>query len=229
MIYQFMNSGLSPEDSIIFFLIAIFVFFISVMMHELAHGFVAYKMGDLTAKMQGRLTLNPFNHLDLTGFICFLFLGIGWAKPIPVNPLNFKKFKTGNRLVSIAGIVTNFTIGLIAAVVLGILYACGVAPIGVMYWVYISLNYFMIVNGMLALFNLIPLFPLDGFQFVATFLKPNNKFVEWNHKHGIQALFGVLLISTIISMMPAGFDPFEWYLGLFERFIYLPIVTLIGG
>jgi len=228
MLYQFMGMGGSPKDAVIFFLIAIFVFFISIMFHELAHGFAAYKMGDLTPKMAGRLTLNPTKHMEVSGFVCFLLLGVGWAKPMPVNPLNFKKFKTGNRIVSIAGILTNFLIGLIAAIVIGILFACSVPMVGAAYWIYMILYYFMLVNGMLALFNLIPLAPLDGFQFVATFLKPNNKFVEWNQKHGMQTLFAVLLISILIEMV-TGIDIFSLYLNLFERFVYIPIIRLIGG
>ena len=90
------------------FLISVVVFFISLAMHEFAHGFVAYKMGDPTPKMAGRVTLNPFKHLDLMGFLFFIFFGFGWAKPMPVNPLNFKKYKKGVRLVSIAGVLTNF-------------------------------------------------------------------------------------------------------------------------
>ena len=100
--------------------------------------------------------------------------------------------------------------------------------VGAAYWIYMILYYFMLVNGMLALFNLIPLAPLDGFQFVATFLKPNNKFVEWNQKHGMQTLFAVLLISILIEMV-TGIDIFSLYLNLLERFVYIPIIRLIGG
>ena len=86
----------------------------------------------------------------------------------------------------------------------------------------------MMVNGMLALFNFIPLFPLDGFQFVAAFVKPNSKFIEWNQKHGMQTLFGCLLISILVEMV-TGVDIFSMYLNLLEKFVYMPIVKIIGG
>ena len=106
MLYQFLFSdGMTGEEAVARFLISIFVFFISLTAHELAHGFAAYKMGDLTAKIDGRRSLNPIKHLDMSGFLAFMIIGVGWAKPVPVNPLNFKKYKTGMRWVSISGIL----------------------------------------------------------------------------------------------------------------------------
>ena len=102
MLYQIMfSNNLTPQQAVTIFLVSIFVFFVSLAFHEYAHGFAAYKMGDLTPKLAGRLTLNPLKHLDMTGMLFFMFLGVGWAKPMPVNPLNFKKYKKGTRLVAI--------------------------------------------------------------------------------------------------------------------------------
>ena len=78
---------------------------IALTSHEFAHAFMAYKLGDKTPKVEGRLTLNPMAHFDIKGLICFLFLGFGWAKPVPVNPNNFKERKKGLFLVSISGVV----------------------------------------------------------------------------------------------------------------------------
>lgn len=226
MLYQFLFSeGLTPKDAVIIFLISIFVFFISLTVHELAHGFVAYKMGDLTAKAEGRLTLNPIKHLDLGGFLAFLLMGVGWAKPVPVNPLNFKKYKTGMRWVSISGILANILLGLLSAVIYAILLATVGFTSTAMYYVGLLLLYFMQVNGMLALFNLLPFVPLDGFNFIATFLKPDNKFVRWNERKGVTIIFAIIFGSLLVELL-TGIDIFGTYLNLIYRFIYIPIALL---
>ena len=122
MIYYILfNSNLTAKETVIHFLITIFVYMISLAIHEFSHAFVAFKCGDPTAKLAGRMTLNPFNHLNLSGFIMFIALGVGWAKPVPINPLNFKKFKQGTRAVAISGVLANFIFGLLAAIVYTIL------------------------------------------------------------------------------------------------------------
>ena len=120
---------------------------ISLTIHEFAHGLAAVKMGDPTPKMAGRLTLNPFKHLDLKGFLLFILLGVGWAKPMPVNPMNFKKFKKGTRIVSIAGVLANFIIGLLAAIILAIIFAnVGSASVGLSYVIEILLYHSLFVS-----------------------------------------------------------------------------------
>ena len=104
--YILFNDYYTPREAVIVFLITIFVYLISLTLHEFAHSLTAYKMGDPTPKLMGRLTLNPFKHLSLGGFLMFVLLGIGWAKPVPINPLNFKRYRKGIRLVSISGILT---------------------------------------------------------------------------------------------------------------------------
>lgn len=226
MLYQFLFSeGLTAKEAIIIFLISIFVFFISLTVHELAHGFVAYKMGDLTAKAAGRLTLNPLKHLDLGGFLAFLLMGVGWAKPVPVNPLNFKKYKTGMRWVSIAGILANILLGLICAIIYAILLATVGFTNVAMQYVSLLLIYFMQVNGMLALFNLLPFVPLDGFNFIATFLKPDSRFVRWNERKGVTIIFAIIFGSLIVELL-TGIDIFGVYLNSIYRYIYLPIALL---
>ena len=226
MLYQFMGMGVSAKDAIMFFLIATFVFFISIMLHELAHGFVAYKMGDATPKIAGRLTLNPFKHMEVSGFLCFLFLGVGWAKPMPVNPLNFKKYKKGTRLVAIAGVLANFLLGLVAAIIFAIMAKCG-ATGEFASFIYLVLTYFIIVNSALAMFNFLPLAPLDGFRFIASFMKPNNKFIKFNERHGYSILLLLILGSIVIEFF-TGFDLFNAYLNLLTNYVFAPI-TWLGG
>ncbi|MBE5778782.1 MAG: site-2 protease family protein [Clostridiales bacterium] len=93
----------------------------ALILHECAHGYVAYRCGDPTAKMLGRLTLNPAKHLDPIGTICMVLLGFGWAKPVPVNPRNFRNYRRDDILVSIAGIVTNFCLFLVSCALVVVL------------------------------------------------------------------------------------------------------------
>ena len=114
--YILFNQDLTAEEAVIHFLITIFVYLISLTIHEFAHAFSAFKCGDPTAKLAGRMTLNPFKHLDMMGFLMFIFLGVGWAKPVPINPINFKKYKKGTRIVSLAGVTANLILGLISSI-----------------------------------------------------------------------------------------------------------------
>ncbi len=208
------------------FLITVVVFMFSLTLHEFAHAFVALKCGDPTAKMAGRLSLNPFKHIDLTGFLFFMFLGVGWAKPVPINPINFKKYKKGVRAVSIAGVLSNFLFGLVAAIIYAILLATvGTAGGVAMQYIYTLLSYVMLVNSFLTLFNLLPIPPLDGFNFVASFCKSENKFLRFMAQHGFKVLIGILLFGLATDIL-FGFDIFNMYLSLIDMFIYTPIAFL---
>lgn len=99
-----------PLNCVISFMITIVVILFSLILHECAHGWMALRCGDPTAKMMGRLSLNPLRHLDPFGTLCMLFAGFGWARPVPVNPRNFENYRRDDFLVSIAGIVTNLTL-----------------------------------------------------------------------------------------------------------------------
>ena len=227
MLYQIMfSNNLTPQQAVTTFLVSIFVFFVSLAFHEYAHGFAAYKMGDLTPKLAGRLTLNPLKHLDMTGMLFFMFLGVGWAKPMPVNPLNFKKYKKGTRLVAIAGVLANFLLGLVAAIIFAIMTKCG-ATGEFASFIYLVLTYFIIVNSALAMFNFLPLAPLDGFRFIASFMKPNNKFIKFNERHGYSILLLLILGSIVIEFF-TGFDLFNAYLNLLTNYVFAPI-TWLGG
>ena len=102
-------------NCVLSFVITISVILISLILHECAHGWMALRCGDPTAKFMGRLSLNPMRHLDLFGTLCMLFAGFGWAKPVPVNPRNFENYRRDDFLVSIAGIVTNLTLFIICS------------------------------------------------------------------------------------------------------------------
>ncbi len=157
-----------PLNALIQVILMIIALLLSLMLHELAHGFVALKCGDPTAKMMGRLSMDPRKHLDPIGMICMFFLGVGWAKPVPINPRNFRNYKRDYILVSVAGICVNLILFL-AFTFLYVLSFKASYEIGTQTW-YGYLQTFLMnmlsFNLSLAIFNLIPVPPLDGFRLV---------------------------------------------------------------
>jgi Zn-dependent protease len=149
---------------------------LAVTFHEYAHGWVADKLGDSTARLSGRLTFNPLKHLDLFGTIVFILTQmIGWAKPVPVNPYNFKNPKKGMIYVSLAGFMANITLAIISGILFRFMYPFGIPyfPIELNYPMNQMILYSVKINLGLALFNIIPIPPLDGSKVLAGLLPPN--------------------------------------------------------
>ena len=193
-----------PTVLIIFYLIALIF---SVMIHELAHGYVANSLGDPTAKYAGRLTLNPIKHLDPFGSVILplLFLLIsflpggqsfifGWAKPVPINPYNFKDQKWGTLKVSIAGPASNFAVAIVFGLAIRFLPATGaLAPLIQLFSIIVFLNI------LLGLFNLIPIPPLDGSWILFRFLPQGSEKVKmFLQQYGLFILI-FLLFSGVLS------------------------------
>lgn len=151
------------QDPLTFLLLVIPLLY-SVIVHELAHGWVAYRLGDPTAKWLGRLTLNPLKHLDLMGTLMLFLFGFGWAKPVPVNPDNLRAQRSSLIFVSAAGIVANTIVAFLAILLYRLLSPSPDNPAGIM------LHYLAQINIILASFNLIPIPPLDGSKILAGFL-----------------------------------------------------------
>lgn len=150
------------NDPLAFILIAIPLLY-SIVIHELAHGWVAYKMGDPTAKWLGRLSLNPIRHIDPVGAVMLLVFGFGWAKPVPVNFNNLRDERKGIIFVSSAGITANIILAFLSLLLLRVLSP---SPFGLISTI---LFYFTQINIMLAAFNLIPIPPLDGSKILMGF------------------------------------------------------------
>lgn len=151
------------------FLEKIFVALISILallpaltVHEWAHGFAAYKLGDYTAKADGRLSLNPLDHLDPVGSLMMLLVGFGWAKPVPVMTRNFKKPKRDFALTSLAGPLANFVLAFVSVLLMTLVVYLGAFDTVALYAVMLVFQYSALYNIGLGLFNLIPLPPLDG-------------------------------------------------------------------
>lgn len=199
-------------NTIEFFMFQLIVLLFSVMVHEIAHGAIALKLGDETAKRAGRLTLNPIKHIDPFGSILlpaalyFLTGGgivIGWAKPVPYNPFNLKNPKTGSGLIAAAGPVTNLTIAIVFGIIAQLLAATGFG-IGLLNFL---LNTIILTNVSLAIFNLLPLPPLDGSGILFSLLPGNaQRFQEFMMRYGTLVLlffifFGFTIIEPIILFL----------------------------
>ncbi len=140
---------------------------IGLSFHEFAHAYAAVKLGDDTPKYQGRLTLDPFKHLDPVGFICLLFFRFGWAKPVMINPRNFKNTRRDDTIVSLAGPLMNLVVAIISLIIMRILMSVNPYMFLQNGYVLTIIQYIAYINIVLMVFNLIPIPPLDGHHILA--------------------------------------------------------------
>lgn len=207
---------MDPIISIFSLIILLF----SVIIHEVAHGYVAYSLGDPTAKYAGRLTLNPIPHLDIFGSIILpllLFISaspflVGWAKPVPTNPYNFRDQKWGSLKVAIAGPLSNLSLALVFGLLIRFLPASFFAGFPGLFLIF---SFIVQINIMLALFNLIPIPPLDGHWILFTFL-PDTFFAVKNFLRQ----YGFFLLIFLIFFNGLG------WLGDIMNFIFRLITGL---
>src|SRR5574340_1679150 len=197
------------------------MFIPAVVLHEVAHGYVSYRLGDPTAKMQGRLSLNPLKHIDPFGTVLLpLLLWLtrmpifGYAKPVPINPHYYRDYRKGMLLTGLAGPATNLTLAVISGLVVRLLafmahsiavtsVSGALTPFG---WVLNALYYFALINLVLMFFNLIPIPPLDGSRVLPVFL--SDRALLTYHKieqYGIVIFFAlVLLLPRILPFAPTN-------------------------
>jgi len=197
------------NDPLTFILLAIPLLY-SIIIHELAHGWVAYRMGDSTAKWQGRLSLNPLKHLDPVGTLMLFIFGFGWAKPVPVNFNNLHDIRKGLIFVSSAGIAANMILAFLAFFISQILSpAPGSVPATFLY-------YLAQINIILAAFNLIPIPPLDGSKILMGFLPERLQYsLSRLEPYGFFIIIGLLYFGAL--------NPFI----AFFRWIILSIISFL--
>ncbi len=189
-------------DETIFYIVAfLLAIMISISVHEFAHAYVAYRNGDDTAKLRGRLSLNPLAHLDIFGTISFLLFGFGWARPVPINPLHFKEYRKGIFLTSIAGIVANIFLAFFSAGIYVLFfkleaYATNQIANFAVTFLKILFSELFTINLGLAIFNLIPIYPLDGFNIIYSLSKRANKFLSFMMKYGSFILLALFITSV---------------------------------
>lgn len=175
---------------------------IGLTVHEWAHAFAADRLGDPTAKNLGRMTLNPLAHIDLFGFLCLLLVGFGWAKPVPVNSRNFKNFRRDDIIVSLAGITTNLIAAFLALVVfyLGI-YVGDLGNNAAFHSIMLAI---VTINLSLAVFNLLPVHPLDGSHvFESLFMRRIPKMLLFLRQYGYYILLALLVTGAISGILGA--------------------------
>ncbi len=192
-----MFRGASAEQ----ILLSIPAVLIAITFHEYAHGYVAYKLGDPTAKNNGRLTLNPIKHLDPFGAIMLLIVGFGWAKPVPVNPAYFKKPKNGMALVSLAGPMSNILLAFITLVIAKIF---NIQIFSMLYgfrssYIEIIMFNIVILNIGLAIFNMIPIPPLDGSKIFSSFLPQRIYFGIMRYERYAHIILLLLIVTGILT------------------------------
>lgn len=229
----FLQEGMTLKQALAVIFALLLTIFIVLPIHEWAHGFVAYKLGDNTAKNSGRLTLNPLKHIDPLGASALILFKFGWAKPVPVNPKNFKKPKLGMALTAIAGPLSNLTVAVIAFVIGSGAYASygflenfymlkgtDIPSFVVMLLTYFIMVMFLIynINLGLAVFNLIPLPPLDGSKILGAFLP--DKFL--NKYYQYEGYISIIVFALLFTGMLSGPVAF------FEKIIFkmLKYVTI---
>lgn len=171
---------------------------VSLTLHEWAHAYVAYRCGDPTARNLGRMTLNPLAHLDVFGFLCLLVVGFGWAKPVPITPRNFKHKRRDEVLVSLAGVTMNFILLVVSILIFAVCLRFNASLFVNEAFMYI-MQYFMMYNVVMMIFNLIPIPPLDGSHIleIALVRHVNPKFFYYLHRYGMWILMALLLLNVL--------------------------------
>ena len=192
------------------------VLIFSLCFHEFSHGYVAYRLGDHTAARNGRLTLNPLAHLDPIGSLMILFVGFGWAKPVPVNPVNFANPRVDMMKVAFAGPASNLILAFIAGLMIRLTNYSELMSNGILYQ---TLYLFSFINIALAVFNMLPVAPLDGSQIFGNMISKNNPELALKlQMYGPKILIGLILIGIVtpFSLLGTIMMPFiKFFLFLF--------------
>ncbi len=194
---------------------------IGLAFHEFAHAKVAYKLGDPTPKMQGRVTINPLAHIDPVGLAALLFVGFGWGVPVQINPSNFRHRRRDELMVALAGVTMNLIIAIVFAIIAKVLYMTAGAVflssgVGSILWLMIM--YVIRINLVLMIFNLIPCPPLDGFSIISEIFNIKHTEFYWTlYRYGNWILIALIIFGiTGMIISPCV----QFFMSVLNNFIF---------
>jgi Zn-dependent protease len=217
-------------DLLIYVLEMIMVLF-AIILHEMAHAYTSFFLGDPTPKETGRLTPNPLKHIDVFGLVCMFLFRIGWAKPVRINSEYYKNRRVGIFLVALAGPLMNFILAILSLISATLLYKFGYSFVTTNVLgdlISYLLQYFAMINISLGIFNLIPIPPLDGSRIVGSFLSANAYIGYMKvERYGFYIVFGILTLDRILSMVTGNPTLFSQALEFVYRFLFEGILKLI--
>lgn len=192
------GESVDPISVVVQLLATLVIVILVLPFHEFAHGWVAYKLGDPTAKLAGRLTFNPLASVDPIGAAALLLVGFGWAKPVPVDSRYFKNPRSGMALTALAGPVANLLASYIGCL---LFYAVALfAPSNTfVYYVLVFLQYYAFINAVLAVFNLVPIPPLDGSKILAAFLSDRARYTFYQYQNILATIGMIILFSSVLD------------------------------
>ena len=218
MLQDILSGNMSLPLLLLEFITLSLIVLVVLPVHEMAHGYVAYRLGDPTAKNMGRLTPNPLAHLDPSGTLMIFLLGFGYAKAVPVNPYNFRNPKTGMALTALAGPVSNLLMAVLAVGLYRLLsfFITSAYVNSILYWMLILV--FASVNVGLAVFNLLPIPPLDGYRILSVILPDRWIYLIGRYENYLIILVMFLIFTGVLST-PISFV---------ANFIFRGILMLFG-
>lgn len=222
---------------VLYYLASFIAVVVVLTLHEFAHAFVAYRCGDPTPKWNKRLSINPARHFDLLGLLCFTFAGFGWAKPVPINPDNFKNYRLGCGLTASAGIIMNYVTAFLFFPLMLVVLNFNYSSMPEL------LSYFLLQLTLLlysyslsfCVFNLLPFYPLDGFRIVEACSKRRGKIYRFLRKYGSYILFFLIAESFLCNLfVEFGVWQMSWFnilgyiMNFATKYLGYPILAFWG-